>query len=44
VESSTNFVNWSAAATVTNLTGQVPFTDPQPATVPQKFYRGKLAE
>jgi hypothetical protein len=42
VESSTNLLNWSAATTVTNLTGQVWYLDPESSTRSAKFYRGKL--
>lgn len=42
VESSTNLVNWSPAQTVSNITGEVWFTDSESSTRPTKFYRGKL--
>ncbi|MCO5053496.1 MAG: immunoglobulin domain-containing protein [Verrucomicrobiae bacterium] len=42
IESSTNFLNWDALATVTNLTGQVWYLDPENEIRPEKFYRGKL--
>jgi hypothetical protein len=44
VEQSTNFVNWTATTTLTNVTGSVWFLDAQPASAPKKFFRGKLAE
>jgi len=44
VETSTNLLHWVNSAAVTNLTGDAWFTDPQPTTLPARFYRGKLNE
>jgi hypothetical protein len=44
VESSTNLVNWGGNVALTNLTGEVLFVDPESASLPTKFYRGKLGE
>jgi len=39
VEASPDLSNWSPLGTVTNETGTLTFSDPAPATVPQKYYR-----
>jgi uncharacterized repeat protein (TIGR02543 family) len=36
---STNFLNWTAAGTVTNTYGTVQFTDPAGTNLPARFYR-----
>ena len=36
---STNFLNWTAAGTVTNTYGTVQFTDPAVTNLPARFYR-----
>ena len=39
VEASTNLPVWFPLATLTNVSGTLPFTDPTPATGPRRFYR-----
>jgi hypothetical protein len=42
VESSTNLLHWTPAATISNVAGQVWYLDPESSHRPAKFYRGKL--
>jgi hypothetical protein len=42
VEASTNFSNWISVATVTDTTGQVPFTETNTSAFPFRFYRARL--
>jgi PKD repeat protein len=42
VEASTNLPIWFPVATLTNLTGALPYTDPTPATGPRRFYRSSV--
>jgi PKD repeat protein len=42
VEASTNLPAWFPLATLTNITGTLPFTDPTPATGPRRFYRSLI--
>jgi hypothetical protein len=42
VESSTNLLHWTPAATISNVTGQVWYLDLDSTTRPVRFYRGKL--
>ena len=39
VEASSDLVNWTPLATVTNVTGSLMFTDPGAASLPRRFYR-----
>jgi hypothetical protein len=42
IESSTNLSNWSTLGTVTNATGQVPFSDTNLPLLPTRTYRAKV--
>jgi hypothetical protein len=39
LETTTNFLNWSKIATITNVSGQTPFTDASASNLPRRFYR-----
>jgi len=39
IEASTNLQNWSVLQTITNVTGQVEFTDSDASSLPKRFYR-----
>jgi len=43
VQASTNLVNWTQIAVVTNTTGTMDFADPASATLPMRYYRVGLA-
>jgi hypothetical protein len=38
IQASTNLVDWTSLATLTNQTGTLPFTDTD-STFPRRFYR-----
>jgi PKD repeat protein len=42
IEASTNFSSWTQRGVVTNVTGQAPFTDPNPANLLFRAYRARL--
>lgn len=42
IEATTNLVDWSLLATLTNLTGTVQFNDTDAASVGRRFYRARL--
>jgi hypothetical protein len=43
VQASTNLVNWTQIAVVTNTTGTMDFADPASASFPRRFYRVGVA-
>jgi len=44
VQMSSNLVEWTNVATVTNVTGSVLYTEPVPTNETQRYYRAKVAE
>jgi hypothetical protein len=42
VHASTNLINWTQIAVVTNVTGTMDFADPASASLPRRYYRVSL--
>jgi uncharacterized repeat protein (TIGR03806 family) len=42
IEASVDLLNWTNIGTLQNVTGSVPFTDPDAIHFPQRFYRARL--